>query len=127
MGRSVLFITNYYPPETGAAAIRIANMVSGFRKRGYEVKVVAPLPNYPSGRVFQGYKNKWIHRELSAGLEIFRLWILPSHSRNMFKRLLAMLSFGMSLSIYLLFRKKPDTIIIQSPPAGQFQRTFSPL
>jgi len=114
----IVIISNYYPPEMGAAANRIKNMAEGLKNSGKEVVVICPLPNYPSGRVFKSYRNKFYKKEKINGIEIRRYWLLPSISKNVILRFVSMFSFACSMwfSIFLLLKKKPNLFIIQSPP-----------
>ena len=54
----VLVVSFYYPPEIGAAASRISNMVEGLQREGAEVEVLTCLPSYPKGRIFEGYRHR---------------------------------------------------------------------
>ena len=99
MSKAIAFITNYYPPETGSAANRIALMAQLFVEAGYEVQVLCPLPNYPTGRVFSDYKGKSGQTEYINGVKVTRLWVYATNSPNPWKRLFAMLSFSFSLWI----------------------------
>ena len=114
----IVIISNYYPPEMGAAANRIKNMAEGLRNAGKEVVVICPLPNYPSGRVFKRYKNKFYKKEEIKGIEVRRYWIFPSISKNVILRFLSMFSFACSMwfSLFWLLKKKPSIVIVQSPP-----------
>ena len=55
----VLIISNYYPPETGAAANRIQHLAEGLSKHNKNVSVLCPLPNYPQGKIFESYKGSF--------------------------------------------------------------------
>ncbi len=112
----ILIITNYYPPETGAASNRIHQMAKSLAGQGYELKVLTPLPNYPRGKVYNEYRGKFSQKRIEDGIEVYRLWIFASNSKNIFLRLLAMLSYSFSLMWYLLFNGVPRIVIIQSPP-----------
>ncbi len=116
MQKEILVITNYFPPEKGAASNRIQSMAEGLGKVGYTVKVVCPFPNYPTGEVFKNYKGKIYSTEYAAFGKIKRLWIWPSNSANKFLRLLSMFSFSFSLVLYFLFTKTPKKIFIQYSP-----------
>ncbi|QNM86277.1 glycosyltransferase family 4 protein [Polaribacter pectinis] len=114
----IVIISNYYPPEMGAAANRIKNLAEGLQRRGNDVTVICPLPNYPQGKIFKNYKNKLSVKENINNIEVKRFWIFPSKSTNVIARLLSMLSFSWSLwfSFFSFIKKKPDIFIIQSPP-----------
>ena len=118
MHKNIVIISNYYPPEMGAAANRIKNLAEGLQKKGNIVTVICPLPNYPKGQIFKKYKNKFSCKEVINDVNIKRYWIFPSKSKNAFIRLISMLSFAWSLwfSVFLLFKRKPDVFIINSPP-----------
>ena len=55
--KDILIITNYFPPETGAASNRIFHLAKGLQKHKYKVSVLTPLPNYPKGKVFEGFRG----------------------------------------------------------------------
>jgi len=114
--KSIFIITNYYPPEIGAAANRIYQLAEGLKKLNYSVSIVAPLPNYPRGKIFKNYKNKFKTVTDENGITVYRLWLLPSNSKNKIRRFLAMLSYSFSLIWFFVFFKIPRIVIIQSPP-----------
>ncbi|MEK9132214.1 MAG: hypothetical protein AAB606_00690 [Patescibacteria group bacterium] len=55
----ILFISQYYPPETGAASNRIGYFAQFLAKKDHTVSVLTTTPNYPEGKVYDGYKNKF--------------------------------------------------------------------
>ena len=112
----ILIISNYYPPEKGAAANRIEQLALKLKQNNYNVSVICPLGNYPKGELFPEYKGKFTVTENRDGIKIKRLWIYPSVSKNILLRLISVMSFSVGLFIYLIFRKTPNKIIIQSPP-----------
>ena len=112
----ILIITNYYPPETGAASNRIHHLATGLAQKGYKVKLLTPLPNYPRGKIFKAYRGKFHSRTTEDGIEVNRLWIYASNSSNKFLRLFAMLSYSFSLIWFFIFNSVPKLVIIQSPP-----------
>ncbi len=110
-----MIITSYFPPEIGAASNRIYHLAEGL-KNDYNVSVVAPLPNYPTGKIFKDYKGKISSKTNENGIVINRLWIFASVSKNKFVRLFAMLSYSFSLVWFFTWNKIPDKVIVQSPP-----------
>jgi glycosyltransferase involved in cell wall biosynthesis len=112
----LLIITNYYPPEKGAAANRMEQLALKLNQNNYAVSVVCPLGNYPEGKLFQEYKGKFSIKENRKGIEVKRLWIYPSVSKNVLIRVFSVLSFSIGLFFYLLFKKTPRKVLVQSPP-----------
>lgn len=112
----ILIISNYYPPEKGAAANRIEQLALKLHQNNYRVSVVCPLGNYPKGELFPEYKGKFSVTENRDNITVNRLWIYPSVSKNIFVRILSVLSFSLCLLGYLLFRKTPKKVVVQSPP-----------
>ena len=75
--QDILIISNYYPPETGAAANRIETLAHGLRDKGWKVSVLCPLPNYPNGKIFDGYQGKIKHKYVEKGIKVYRTWVFP--------------------------------------------------
>ena len=103
----ILIISNYYPPEKGAAANRIEQLALKLTQNNYTVSVFCPLGNYPKGELFPEYKRKFSVTENRSNITVKRLWIYPSVSKNLIVRLFSVLSFTLSLFFYLLFKKTP--------------------
>jgi glycosyltransferase involved in cell wall biosynthesis len=112
----ILIISNYYPPEKGAAANRIEQLALKLNQNKYKVSVICPLGNYPKGKLFGEYKGKVSVTENRDGITVKRLWIYPSVSKNLLIRIISVLSFSAMLFFYLLFKKIPKKVIVQSPP-----------
>ncbi|WP_228853144.1 glycosyltransferase family 4 protein [Aegicerativicinus sediminis] len=116
MKKEITIITNYFPPEMGAASNRIYQLAKSLKEKGHKITVVTPLPNYPEGKIFKGYNGKLTSKTTVDGIAINRLWLLPSKSKDKLWRVLSITSYCLSLSLYFLFTKLPRTVIIQSPP-----------
>lgn len=114
--KEILIISNYYPPEKGAAANRIEQLALKLHQNNYKVSVVCPLGNYPKGELFPEYKGKFSVTEVRDNITTKRLWIYPSVSKNLIIRIISVLSFSLSLFFYLLFKKTPKKVVVQSPP-----------
>jgi len=114
--KEILIITNYFPPEIGAASNRIFQLAVGLERAHYKVSVLTPLPNYPKGKIFDDYRGKFRKTAMENNITVHRLWIYASNSKNKIKRLLAMLSYSLSLIWFFAWQKVPKTVIVQSPP-----------
>lgn len=121
--KDILIITSYFPPETGAASNRIHHLAEGLQKHGFQVSIITPLPNYPTGQLFKGYEGKFKQTSIENNIKVHRLWIYASNSKNKLLRLMAMVSYSLSLVWFFLClpagqagNKIPKTVIVQSPP-----------
>jgi len=114
--KEILIISNYYPPEKGAAANRIEQLALKLQQINYNVSVICPLGNYPKGELFPEYKGKFWVTENQNNIAVKRFWIYPSVSKNLIIRVFSVLSFAFSLFFYLLFKKTPKKVVVQSPP-----------
>ncbi len=112
----ILLVTNYFPPEKGAAANRMFSLATALAENKYQVAVVCPFPNYPKGKVFDNYKGKLYDKSIESELTVHRLWVWPSNSQNKFLRLLSMISFSISLMLFFFFKKIPKKVFIQYSP-----------
>jgi glycosyltransferase involved in cell wall biosynthesis len=110
-----LFLTQYFPPEIGAAQVRLASVIRELVRLGHQVEVLTAMPNYPTGRVFEGYRGKLWLEEDWEGVRVVRTWIYPAMGTGP-KRLLNYFSFVLSALGGLLKVQKPDYIFVESPP-----------
>ena len=54
----ILFLTDNFIPEVNAPAIRTYEHAKVWIEQGYKVTVITCFPNYPEGKIYDGYKNK---------------------------------------------------------------------
>ena len=71
--RHILLISQYFYPET----FRVNDLAVEWVKRGYKVTVLTGIPNYPTGRFFDGYGYKQKRKEIWNGVEIIRIPLIP--------------------------------------------------
>lgn len=115
----VLIVSFYYEPEVGAAPSRITNLAKGLKSSGMDVDVLTCLPNYPKGRIFDGYRRRFFMQEQLDGIGTYRYWTYATVSKHPLKRVLAMTAFATTMWAFACKRKRIkgyDRIIIQSPP-----------
>lgn len=113
-----LVITQYFPPEIGAAPTRLTAMIQVLLQQGHEVEVITAYPNYPTGELADGYKLQWHSKEqLPAlpGVQIHRMWVHPSSGKGL-GRIINYLSFAFSACFGVLKAKKPDWVFVNSGP-----------
>lgn len=118
MEKRLVLLTKYFPPEMGAPQSRLYETVLGLQKRGWEVLVITAMPNYPTGKVFQGYRNKFSITDEVDGINLVRYNLYASHAKKPVPRIISMLSFGFTsmFSFAGVRRFRPTYIITESPP-----------
>ena len=110
----ILFLTDNFPPEVNAPATRTYEHCKEWVKQGAQVTVITCTPNFPEGKVYKGYRNKWIQHEDMDGIHVIRVWTYITANEGFFKRILDYLSF-MIASFLAGTTIKTDIIVATSP------------
>ncbi|MBA4853954.1 glycosyltransferase family 4 protein [Emticicia sp. BO119] len=115
--KTILILTQYFPPEVGAPQNRLWELANFLSQKEFDVTVLTALPNYPEMKIHKEFRNKFIVRKKVNQLTIIHSWIYVPSKKTFFKRLLNYFSFVFSSVIACLFlRKKYDYILCESPP-----------
>ncbi|WP_407306591.1 glycosyltransferase family 4 protein [Desulfosporosinus sp. SB140] len=112
----ILMLTQYFPPESGAAQVRLKEVAKGLQRNGHEVTVVTAFPNHPSGIIPPEYQGHWRMKDEVDGIPVWRTWIYPVQRGRFWKRLLNYFSFVFSSFWGLSKAGKQDTLFFESPP-----------
>jgi glycosyltransferase involved in cell wall biosynthesis len=110
----IVILTQWYMPEPVRMLQELAQTLQEY---GHSVTVLTGFPNYPSGRVYAGYKVHLWQREQLANVPVVRVHLYADHSKSAVKRMLNYLSFAMSSSVlgpWLVSR--PDVMFVYHPP-----------
>ncbi len=113
----ILFLTQYYPPETGAPQARLSDLARRLKAWGHTPTVLTALPNYPRGEVFDGYRGRLLMEEEIDGIRVVRSWIYVTKNTGFFPRLLNYFSFMLSSLIPGIGKVgRHDVVVVESPP-----------
>lgn len=111
----ILFLTDNFPPEVNAPASRTFEHCREWVKAGHKVTVVTCAPNFPKGKVFDGYKNRLWQTETVEGIRVIRVWSYITANEGFVRRVLDYQSYMLSAIIASVFVRKVDLIIGTSP------------
>ncbi len=111
----ILFLTDNFPPEVNAPASRTFEHCREWVKAGHQVTVITCFPNFPRGRVFDGYSNRLRQTETMEGIRVIRVWSYITPNRGFLKRILDYVSYMLSAVLASPFVRKPDVVIGTSP------------
>lgn len=106
----VLLTTQYYHPEP---VEKVHDLARGLVRLGHEVEVVTGFPCYPIGRIYSGYRQRIVQKEVIDGVTVIRVPQMPDHSQRAWRRILYYLSFAASAALLGgWFSRKPDVILV---------------
>lgn len=88
-------LTQWFDPEPGPAALP-GVLARGLQANGHSVQVLTGFPNYPSGKIADGYRLRRAMDETSDGVAVRRVALFPSHDGSAVHRSLNYASFGLS-------------------------------
>ncbi len=111
----ILFLTDNFPPEVNAPASRTFEHCREWVAAGHDVTVITSAPNFPAGKLFEGYRNRVFARESVAGIEVVRVWSYISANEGFLRRTLDYASFMAAATPASLAVPRPDIVIATSP------------
>jgi len=114
----ILYVSQYFPPEMGAPAGRVAELSRLWAEDGHEVTVLTGFPNHPTGAVPRQYRRKLRRLRMYEnyhGVNVVRTWLLPFPNRRPYERMLNYSSFCLSSATTGLFLHRPELVIATSP------------
>ncbi len=111
----ILFLTDNFPPEGNAPATRTFEHAREWVDKGHKVTVITCAPNFPDGKVFEGYKNKWLSKHKIEGINVWRVKTYITANEGFIKRTIDFISFMISSLFFGLFARKVDVVIGTSP------------
>ena len=111
----ILFLTDNFPPEVNAPASRTHEHCRLWVAAGNQVTVITCAPNFPKGRVFDGYRNAWRQEEIIDGIRVIRVWSYITANEGFTRRVLDYLSFMATATLGSLGVRKVDIVVGTSP------------
>jgi glycosyltransferase involved in cell wall biosynthesis len=111
----ILFLTDNFPPEVNAPASRTHEHCRLWVQSGHQVTVITCAPNFPTGRVFEGWQNRlWQQGEID-GIRVIRVWSYITANEGFLRRVLDYMSYMASATLASLFVRRVDVVIGTSP------------
>jgi len=110
----ILFLSNYFPPEVNAPATRLHEHARQWVADGHTVDVLTSVPNFPEGKVYDGYENQLTEEEWD-GIQVTRVPMYVSPNEGVVRRALSYLSFMLSACWYAGQLPTPDVLVATSP------------
>ncbi len=112
---NILFLADNFPPEKNAQASRVYERACHWVRWGHQVTVITCAPNFPEGRVYEGYANKWYQVEERGGIRVVRVKTFIAANAGTMKRVLDFLSYMVMAFFAGTFEPQPDVVVATSP------------
>jgi glycosyltransferase involved in cell wall biosynthesis len=107
-------LTQWFDPEPTFKGLAFANAL---RDAGHEVEVLTGFPNYPGGKIYPGYRQRWLSREDINGIRVNRVPLYPSHDSSALGRVVNYITFAISACLLGIFGvRRADVIYCYHPP-----------
>jgi colanic acid biosynthesis glycosyl transferase WcaI len=113
---NLTIITQWFPPEQAPFGRMMLEMATQLAQLGWKVTVITGFPNHPTGRLYPGFRKRWVALENTGGIRIVRVWLFTSHRRSLFSRVLGFLSFTLTSAWRLVRESKSDLIFAVLQP-----------
>ncbi|MCA9181591.1 MAG: glycosyltransferase family 4 protein, partial [Planctomycetales bacterium] len=111
----ILFLTDNFPPEVNAPASRTFEHCREWKNAGHKITVVTCAPNFPKGRVFEGYRNRLWQSEEIEGIRVIRVWSYITANEGFVKRILDYQSFMFAAVLASVWVRRVDLVVGTSP------------
>lgn len=90
---NILYVTQFYPPENIAGAFRAADHSRIWQENGSKITIFTGYPNYPKGKIFDGYHPELLSEELVKGVRVLRSKLIAKPNTSLLKRVINGSSF----------------------------------
>lgn len=111
----ILFLTDNFPPEVNAPASRTFEHCQEWISLGHRVTVITCVPNFPAGKIFDGYRNLPWQTEWVDGIRVIRVWTFIAANAGFWRRSIDYVSYAFTATIASLFVSKPQLVVGTSP------------
>lgn len=107
--------TQYFPPDTGAAAVRLGRLARLLADDGHSVTVLTVMPHYSTPEAGAAYAGKLFVREQVNGVLILRGWVYAGGTGTA-GRLLNQISAMCAVAALGIRPPRPDALLVESHP-----------
>jgi colanic acid biosynthesis glycosyl transferase WcaI len=112
----ILMVTNYFEPDQGAASIILTRLARKLHGRGHQITVLTSLPNYPHGRILDGYRGKFAVVEERDGVRVIQTWLWATPSPKISRKFISQITFMLTAILRGLFLPRPDVLLVEGQP-----------
>ena len=113
----ILLLSTYFRPDIASTGVLMTNLAEDLAGLGHDVTVVTTFPHYATGKIWESYKGKLLHRDKHGPIDVYRLYVyVPRHKDALPGRLFNYATFNILSTVAGAFIRKHDVILTPSPP-----------
>jgi glycosyltransferase involved in cell wall biosynthesis len=112
---NILFLADNFPPERNAQASRVFERACYWVRWGHNVTVITCCPNFPEGKAYAGYENRWRQVDEFNGIRVVRVKTFFAPNAGSVLRILDFLSYMVTAFFAGLLEPRPDVLVATSP------------
>jgi glycosyltransferase involved in cell wall biosynthesis len=112
---NILFLADNFPPERNAQASRVFERACYWVRWGHNVTVITCCPNFPEGKAYAGYENRWRQVDELNGIRVVRVKTFFAPNAGSVLRILDFLSYMVTAFFAGLLEPRPDVVVATSP------------
>lgn len=116
---NILYVSQYFPPEVCAPAVRVSELAQEWVRAGHNVRVLTGFPNHPEGVLHSDYRGRWrrgFAHENHTGVQVLRTWLFPAANRAVWGRAANYFSFALSAVATGPFVAQRGGVVIGTSP-----------
>ena len=111
-----MYLSQYFPPETGAPAVRVYECAREWARNGFVVTALTGMPHHPTGLVPRRYRGRLYCRENVDGIDVRRAYVFATPNRGVYRRAWSYFTFLIcSVLVGFFCVRKPDVLVATSP------------
>jgi len=119
----ILLLSTYFKPDIASTGVLMTYLAEDLAGLGHKVTVITTVPHYDTGRIWETYRGKLLHRDNHGPVRVYRLYTyVPRRKDKLFERLLNYATFN-ALSVLIgASIGKHDVILAPSPPLRAYPK-----
>ncbi|MFC7499754.1 glycosyltransferase family 4 protein [Enterovirga sp. GCM10030262] len=112
----ILVLATCFDPEVTASAPFTTDLCAYLVEQGHEVTAVVAFPHYPQWKRFDGYRGKFVQKDVVRGIKVLRVPNYIPENPTKFRRIAYDSSFAATSFLGALTTGKPDMILAICSP-----------
>jgi colanic acid biosynthesis glycosyl transferase WcaI len=113
----ILLLSTYFRPDIASTGVLMTYLAEDLAGLGHNVTVVTTFPHYDTGKIWEAYRGKLLHRDKHGLINVYRLHVyIPKCKDKLYERLFNYATFNALSALVGTLIGKHDVVLAPSPP-----------